>query len=158
MIRLSALIAASLLATSALAAETAVESVATLSGQEGTVLVNQGEQFITATEAQALNAGDRVMVMEGGNAEITFADGCLLPLASGSMIEVPAVSTCAGTVANVVSIGPSYAQAVGAPRNDDDDDDRLVAWLFGGWALGIGLALGEDGKVTFPDYPPPASP
>ena len=159
MIRFSAFVAASLLATSALAAEKAAESVATLSGQEGTVLVNQGEQFITAAEAQALNAGDRVMVMEGGSATIVFNDGCELVLASGSLASIPAESTCEGAVASVQQIGPSYAQAVGAPR-DDDDRNRLAPWLFGGWALGIGLALAEDGSITFPDYPvpPPVSP
>jgi hypothetical protein len=160
MIRFSAFVAASLLATSAFAAEPAAQSVATLSGQEGTVLVNQGEQFITAADAQALQAGDRVMVMEGGSAILVFNDGCELVLGSGSLATIPAESTCDGAVASVQQIGPSYAQAVGAPR-DDDDRNRLAPWIFGAWALGIGYALTEDTKITFPDYPvppPPVSP
>lgn len=133
----------------------AADGAATLTSQEGSVLVNQGEQFITADDAQSLNVGDRVMVMEGGTAEITFADGCVLPLASGSMVEVPEASTCAGTVVQVERIGPSYAQAVGAPRGNRNG---LAPWLFGGWALGIGLALAEDNKITFPNVAAPASP
>lgn len=143
----TALILSALIAAPAFSAETAAvaEPAASLSAQQGTVLVNQGDQFITATEAQVLNAGDRVMVMEGGVAEITFLDGCVLPLASGSMIEVPALSTCAGTVANVETIGPSYAQAVGSRRSDRN---RHAPWIFGAWALGIAIALQEDESFT----------
>lgn len=122
MIRIATTIAATLLATSALASE----PVATLSAQEGTVLVNQGEEFATAAEGQALQAGDRVMLMEGASATLTFTDGCALPLEAGSLVEVPAVSTCAGAVANVQKIGPTYAQAVGSRARDDDDGAVLV--------------------------------
>lgn len=148
----TALILTALIAAPAFAAEPA----ASLSAQEGTVLVNQGEQFITATEAQVLNAGDRVMVMEGGTAEITFTDGCVLPLAAGSMIEVPAVSTCAGTVANVQNIGPSYAQAVGWRSSHRNGP---APWVFGAWALGIAIALQEDESFDgTPRAPTPVSP
>jgi hypothetical protein len=143
-------IAASMLLTSvAFAAE---EGTATLSSQQGTVLVNQGEEFVTASGSQVLNAGDRVMVMEGGSAEITYADGCVLPLAAGSMVSVAAMSTCAGDVAKVEQIGPTFAQAVGAPRDercDDDDetnndfdndgvDDCPIAYITDGSSLGQG--------------------
>ena len=109
------LILSALFAAPAFAAEPAVEPAATLSAQQGTVLVNQGDEFVTATDAQVLLAGDRVMVMEGGSAELTFVDGCVFPLAAGSLLDVPAVSPCAGTVANVETIGPSYAAALGRP-------------------------------------------
>jgi hypothetical protein len=117
------LLATSLLLSSGAFAAEAAQATAILGNQQGTVLVNQGEEFITATEAQALNAGDRVLVMDGAAAEITFADGCVLPLAAGSMAIVPEASTCAGSVAVVEQIGPSYAQAVGAPRDERCEDD-----------------------------------
>lgn len=123
MIRLATAIAATLLATSALASE----PVATLSAQEGTVLVNQGEEFATAAEGQALQAGDRVMLMEGASATLTFTDGCALPLEAGSLVEVPAVSTCAGAAANVQKIGPTYAQAVGSRARDNDNATLIFA-------------------------------
>ena len=116
------LIAASLLLSST---AFAADGAATLSNQQGTVLVNQGEEFITATEAQVLKAGDRVLVMEGGSAEVIFNDGCVLPLASGSMAVVSDLSTCAGSVAAVEQIGPSHAQAIGAPRQDLCDDQDI---------------------------------
>lgn len=172
MIRIASLIAASLFATSAFAAD----SVATLDGQQGTVLVNQGEEFVTASEAQALVAGDRVMVMEGGSALVSFTDGCVLALEAGSLLEVPAQSTCGGAVANVQNIGPSYAQAVGAPREarcddgDDTNDEGCAAayvtrssyaagnngnawWIFGGWTAGIAYALIDNNYRLYPPSP-----
>jgi len=151
----TALLLSALFVAPAFAAETA-EPAATLSAQQGTVLVNQGDEFITATQAQPLLAGDRVMVMEGGSAEITFTDGCVLPLESGSLLDVPAVSTCAGTVASVQSIGPSYAEALGY---SDDDRNRYAPLVFGTWAALIAWALIE-GDLEFRNgiMPAPASP
>lgn len=124
---------------------------ATLSGIDGTALVNQGEEFVTATEAQALQPGDQVMVMEGGSARISFADGCVLPVAGGSMVVVPAVSTCAGGVASTSRVGAQYAQAVG----DADDTSNLTqALVIGGTILAIGVILNQDDE---PD-PVPVSP
>lgn len=146
----TALILSALVAAPAFAADPA----ATLTAQQGTVLVNQGDEFITATEAQALQAGDRVMVMEGGSAEITFTDGCVLPLVSGSLVDVPEISTCAGAVAAVQNIGPSYAQAVGSRASDRRNYEPLVFGFFG--ALMVGLLMEGGPDFTFQE--PAASP
>lgn len=154
MIRTAAILSALVLAAPAFAAD---DSVAVLSAQTGTVLVNQGEEFITADEAQPLMAGDRVMVMEGGSAQLTFLDGCVLAVESGSLLDVPATSTCAGTVASVQVIGPSYAQAPGAlggPNNRRSN--RGAWWFFGGWGTGIAWALIDNNKSLRPA--PPVSP
>ena len=150
MIRLSMLAAAFLMAGSAFAND----SVATLSAQEGTVLVNQGEEFITAAEGQALQAGDRVMLMEGASATLTFADGCTLPLASGSLLEVPAVSTCAGAVANVQTIGPTYAQAPGSRARNNNG---AVMIFTGVTAVIVGDLMTNDFEQT-PSVVVPVSP
>ncbi|ODS63001.1 MAG: hypothetical protein ABS41_07460 [Arenimonas sp. SCN 70-307] len=151
MIRIATAIAATLLASSALASE----PVATLSAQEGTVLVNQGEEFATAAEGQALQAGDRVMLMEGASATLTFADGCALPLEAGSLLEVPAVSTCAGAVANVQKIGPTYAQAVGSRARDNDG---AVLVFTGVAAVIVWDLMSNDFSITDPPPAPPISP
>ena len=149
MIRTAAILAA-LFAAPAFAAE----PVATLSAQQGTVLVNPGDEFVTATESQALLAGDRVMVMEGGSAELTFTDGCVLPLVSGSLVDVPETSTCAGAVANVQNIGPSYAQAVGSRSSDRN---AAAPYVFGAWGIVI-AAMIIDGDTKFTYGEPAASP
>ena len=73
MYKLVAISVAFLCAGSALAAS----SVATINVTNGSVLVNQGKQFVTAQPSQVLAAGDRVMVMEGGKATTNYADGCV---------------------------------------------------------------------------------
>lgn len=100
---------ASLLAAGSVSAA----ELATLSRVEGTALVNKGEEFVTAGDAQSLQPGDQVMIMEGGSAEIVFSDGCVLQVASGSLVVVPEKSTCAGAVARTHRVGAQYAQAVG---------------------------------------------
>ena len=102
MVRISAFIAASLLAGSAFAAD----SVASLSSQEGTVLVNQGEEFITAADNQSLKAGDRVMLMEGASAEITFT-GC-----TGLSVQAPSRVLVAARVSQVASPGRIMRSAI----------------------------------------------
>ncbi|GAB2496088.1 hypothetical protein [Arenimonas alkanexedens] len=145
----TALILSALIAAPAFAAD----SAATLSAQQGTVLVNQGDEFVTAADAQLLQAGDRVMVMEGGSAEITFTDGCVLPLVSGSLVDVPEISTCAGAVASVQNIGPSYAQAVGSRGVSRFNYEPLVFGFFGVAIVGT---LQMDSKFTYQE--PAASP
>lgn len=107
--RIITLIAASLLAGSAVAAD----KFATLGEIEGTVMVAQGDKFVTAEAGQSLAAGDRVLVMEGGKAIVTFADGCALPVESGSHLVLPEKSTCAGGIASTQRVSPQVAQAVG---------------------------------------------
>ena len=122
----------------------AAESVGSLSAQEGTVLVNQGEEFVTAADAQALKPGDRVMVMEGGSAAITFADGCVLPVQAGSLTIVPAQSTCSGAVAKTQTVGASYAQAVGDDDTQTDGEKLFKAAVIGGTLLAMALIMHDD--------------
>ena len=84
--------------------------------------------MVTHDMAEALLLADRVLVMEGGRAELTFADGCVLPLAAGSLLDVPAVSPCAGGVAGV--------QRIGSLRVDSSSTDQV--WGFatiGHWQM-----------------------
>lgn len=111
-------IAAFGLAGSALAGS----SVGTLAQTEGTVLVNQGKQFITAQPNQALTAGDRIMVMEGSTASIKFADGCVRVISSGSLAMLSAGASCNAGI-NVTEIASKSAQAVGEAKQERDCDD-----------------------------------
>lgn len=89
------------------------DSVATMGGISGDVKINQGSQFVQAQPGQAVNAGDRIMVMEGGSASITFSDGCQLDISGGVLVTVPATSTCKGGVAQTQQIAPANSDAVG---------------------------------------------
>ena len=100
----------------------AASSVASLNVSNGSVLVNQGKQFVTAQPGQILAAGDRVMVMEGGNAAVKYADGCVQALGSGSLVVVAAQSVCASGINKIAQISPVSAQAAGDKERDCDDD------------------------------------
>ena len=104
----------------------AAPSVATLGRTEGVVLVNQGKQFVSAPAGQLLVAGDRVLVLQGGQASLRFSDGCVLPVASGSLLTVPAKSTCAGGVANVSRVAAQTAQVDSGSNRPMPGDDTLL--------------------------------
>ena len=107
MIRTSLFLTALLSASIAYAGDPSI----TLSGQDGTVLVNSGKQFISAHAGQTLAPGDRILVMKGGKATLSYPNGCVSTVNPGSLVDVSA--HCAQNVAQTRKIGPMYAQAVG---------------------------------------------
>ena len=128
---------ASLLSVTASAAP----SVATLGRTEGVVLVNQGKQFVSAPAGQLLLAGDRVLVLQGGQASLRFADGCVLPIASGSLLTVPAKSTCAGGIANITRVSMQTAQADSGANVKPSGD----VWLYvAGAVVVVGALAGNS--------------
>jgi hypothetical protein len=116
-------------------------SAATLSAANGSVMVNQGKQFVSAQAGQALAAGDRVMVMQDGNAVVRFDDGCDVTINGGSVATVPAVSTCAGGKMEVSRLAGDTSSTVAGSSSTG-------TWaLVGGTALAVGLML-EGGDVS----------
>ena len=63
---------------SVLAPTAYADTVATMGAIEGDVKINQGVEFVQAQAGQAVNAGDRIMAMEGSSTSITYSDGCEL--------------------------------------------------------------------------------
>lgn len=100
----------------------AAPNSANLALVNGTVLVNQGKQFVTAKPGQLLSVGDRVMVMEGGSALVRYPNGCAQSLGSGSMNIVSDQASCVSGTNKVTQISPISAQAVGESERDCDDD------------------------------------
>ncbi len=88
---------------------------------DGSVLVNHGKQFVTVEPKHILAVGDRVMVMEGGNAVLTYSDGCVQTLSSGSLALIAEQSSCATEKSNVTRIRPVSAQALGDQADCDSD-------------------------------------
>ena len=122
-------------------AAVAAETAANLNDISGSVLANQGKAFIAAVPGQALAAGDRVMLMQGAGARMQFNDGCDVRLEGGTIITVPAVSTCAGGALDVSRLaGDAAAINAGTAVRD--------GWiLFGAGAIAIGAAL-SDGTIS----------
>ena len=120
---------AALLAVSAGAA--AADSAIKVSVDKGSVLVNQGKQFVSATAGQSVSPGDRVMVMAGGKATLTYPNGCRATVPAGSMVDVNAHCT----TASAKKVGSMYAAAVG----DNEDHDGRPGPLFWGVLAGVGI-------------------
>lgn len=146
----------------------AAPSTATLVNANGSVMVNQGKQFVSAKEGLLLSTGDRVMVMEGANASVRYANGCMLQLDAGSLVTVASNATCeAGqnSVAQVASLSAAVGDGDGdcdgdniLDKNDDDidgdgtlnpQDNQNTCTMPGAWsnatgtwaAIGVGLGL-----------------
>lgn len=124
----------------------AADSVATLAKANGSVLINNGKQFVTVQPGKVLVAGDRLMVMEGASAQIRYNDGCLQALNGGSMLVVSAKSVCAGGLANVSSVDSLHAQAAGDEKTVDGK-----TWVWVAAAAGVAAVwMLKDDKTKSP--------
>lgn len=85
-----------------------------LSQAQGRVLVNQGEQFVPAQLGQALYGDDRIMTIGASVAVVKYPDGCDFRIESDTLVTLPAVSTCAGGIAQVQRLSPGESAAIGA--------------------------------------------
>ena len=73
----------------------AATPTAVVSKIEGNAVATQGERYVTVHDGMRLVEGDRLMVLEGGQAVVTFNDGCRLDLPEMAILSVQASSTCA---------------------------------------------------------------
>ena len=99
------------------AAATTLVSGPTLSVDKGTVMVNNGSQFVIAKPGQSLKAGDRVMALPGGSATLAYADGTKFTVNSCSMYSVGSVPEgkykSASNGGSLLKVGPMYTATVG---------------------------------------------
>jgi hypothetical protein len=112
---------------------------------EGSVMMNQGKQFVPAKPGTELIAGDRILALKTGRATVTFADGCEVLVKPGKLMTVTAKSVCSTGVAQ--GQGPNAEQegllggdsvpGYGKPPNNDI---LVPALILGGIGAGIGIS------------------
>ena len=112
------------------------------------VLINHNGQFTSALGAHSvMQKGDRVVLRDGASGSLTFADGCVVPLAPGAMATIGASSPC--------------ANASGGFQRVDWDDHRggyaLTAIAVGG-LIAVGLGFGGVFDHHHHNPPQPVSP
>ena len=105
--------------TLGVAAASAAEPVGSLSRIEGFAFVSQGAQYVAAREGMALKEGDRLMVMDGGNAIISFVDGCRYTLEDNEVLSLGATSTCAADSDGAYKIEPYTTVSQASPGTSD---------------------------------------
>ncbi|MGB8144138.1 MAG: hypothetical protein WCF05_02980 [Chromatiaceae bacterium] len=88
--------------------------VATVVRVDGTAVVSQDARYVPARQGMNLKEGDRLMVLEGGSAILTFTDGCQYELGQMAMLAVQGISTCAANGVGVYKVDPKTAVADGA--------------------------------------------
>jgi hypothetical protein len=135
----------------------ASDPLATLVRIDGTVMVNQGEQFRTATQGMQLVPGDRVMAMSGSDAVLVFAPDCEVPVAANSIVTIPEGSPCEGAAMTTQAASPMLAQAVGKPQREPGARNRM-GWIIFGSAVGAAALYWGVIRKNRRSDPDPVSP
>lgn len=78
----------------------AANKEAILSQVTSPVMVNQGETYVEAQEGMLLYPGDQLMVMNGGSAQINYANGCVSEMMSNEMVRVGSAEAMCNTAAS----------------------------------------------------------
>lgn len=89
-------------------------SAATVTSQQGQTLINRGQGFQQVVGSVEVGPGVQVVVNPGGQGQVSYPDGCSLPIAPGTVYTVPAASPCAAgnNTTNAPSINPLAVGAV----------------------------------------------
>ena len=153
---------------------TAAEPVPTakISRVDGNAIASQDARYLPAREGMTLKEGDRLMVLEGSSAIVSFADGCQYTLKDMGVLVVQKMSTCALQGAGVYSFDPRSAVASGntppmvQAQTVVTEKSALDAWLAANnltdeQALLAGLVLAGAGgwiiyEATKDDDNPPS--
>lgn len=113
----------------------AQDTIGTLTVQQGTVMTSNGGEFATASSGESIQAGERIMVGEGGSASVTFTNGAV------ANYTAPGVYTVQMPVA-----GTPVASAGGA-------SPAMTAGIVIGAAVLGAAAIEAMGDEVPPDHP-----
>lgn len=115
MTRITSLTLLACLASSmAFAQSEAPRASAVLVDLQGSILVNEGEQFLAATEGLPLSSGDRVMALENSTALLRYEDGCDVKVEPETVVTLTEGSPCAGWLLAVEPVAPAGVALGGA--------------------------------------------
>ena len=64
---------------------------------KGSVAVNQGGRTVALTSGATLSPGDRLVSMENGQAQLKYADGCVVQIQPNAVATVGSKSPCAAS-------------------------------------------------------------
>lgn len=97
---------------------------------QGKVFISQGSAMALAQEGMPLYAGNRVITISGGRAEIAYADGCVVALPENSLLAVKGVNQCRLGQAQIRATGGFQSARIGqAPPASSGGADGAVADL-----------------------------
>lgn len=115
--------------------------VAALGEVEGTVLVSQGKEYVAAQPGSALQAGSRILTMDKSGVAVVYKDGCTVRMKENSRLVLSGAGDCAFRTAQVKSVGPYYAQAIGGVSDAGAGGGGAGGGFWGGMGgFGVGAA------------------
>ena len=131
------------IATATLAAAggaVAADKETVLATMQMPVMVNQGQNYVQATESMQLYPGDQLMVMKGGSAQVHYANGCVQTISANEIARVGTPESCvslssAGTHQQLGTTGTSGGGGGGGPQG--------VEWV------GLGFIAGTGGYIVY---------
>jgi len=106
----------------------ASDGVGRIAHIDGIGMVTDGARFIPAAEGMALQTGDRLLVLEGGNVTVWYGDGCEFRLTDDHILDVGGESTCA------LGAGGRYVPSLAVATALDDSAVSGAAQSSGGLA------------------------
>ena len=113
---------------------------ATVSGQAGAVLINEGAGFFPLKGSAELAPGARVMVRPGQVATITYSDACSVKVDSGRVLTIQAAAPCAKGTGGVDFTGRMNDGVLTAPTEPVEPTgvSGSTMLLIGAAAVGAG--------------------
>jgi len=127
---------------------TGVEA-ASLSLIRGEVLLGRGYGYQTIRQPTDLLIGDTVMVKPNSAAKIMFADGCTLPLSTGTVFRIGVLSPCKPHSAGDGAFGATATTDGWDPVQTEDQKPNYTPYVLGAAAIGgiaAAAALGSGGS------------
>jgi hypothetical protein len=95
------------------------DSAGVLREVRGTVLVNQGTNYVVGYSGMELKPGARVLTPDGATAVVKQTDGCLTPIEPNLRFILRESSICQTGVATMETIDPSDTGAIGGGTTKD---------------------------------------
>jgi hypothetical protein len=95
-------------------------SAATVSAEQGQVLVNQGNGYKLLAQPTVVQPGAQVMANPRGVARVEYQDGCLVRVEPGEVLTVEAQSPCKPSGSHVETGGSLKDGPQPAPRRSWD--------------------------------------
>ena len=135
-----------LTAVLAMASTSAFAQGAKVSSAQGAVYANRGGQMTPVKAGSVLQSGDRI-VAAGGNARITFSDGCNVSVTARSMVTVGDASPCVGGSSSLIRVQDSDNGEGGYGADEG-------GWDFWTWATFGVITVGTTAVVINDDSDP----
>lgn len=115
---------------------------ATVGAVSGTVLVNRGNGYVRLT-GTSVKPGEQIMVRPGGQATLTYADGCVSRAVPGTVLVVGSASPCS-MLTPIGSTDPSLADG----QAETGVGGIGLPVVVGGLVVGTGIIAGVIGITS----------